>query len=99
MGGIVSLLLHTIVLVLALWRGVRAYDKHKAPVFAFAASVFAMYLVSGVLESALIVRVSSVSFYLAMCLALLCISGDGAQRHTAIHEVTPEEQSPIVALS
>jgi hypothetical protein len=97
MGGIVSLLLHTIALALTLWRGVRVYVRHKEPVFAFAASLVAMYFVSGIFESTLIVRVSSVSFYLAMCLALLCISGDGTQKHTAIRKITPEERVPIVA--
>src|ERR1019366_4795673 len=83
MGGLISLVLHTTVVVIAAWRSVAVYRRHRAPEFAFGACVFAMYLVIGALESVLIIGVSPVSFYVALCLLLVCVSNDSTEQQAA----------------
>jgi O-antigen ligase len=71
--GFVGLLLHVSVLLLAAWRGAVLYRRSQNPIYVLATCLCAVYLLVGVLEAVLIVKLSPYSFYFFVLLITLCM--------------------------
>ena len=81
--GLIGMGLHTLVLVLGTFRAIRLYKFTHSLEFLFAASLFALYLLVGVVESVLVVTASPVSFYFGLALCLVCTTP--YDRHCSHH--------------
>ena len=77
--GMIGMVLHTGALLMGVLEGTRLFRSTQDLACYLAASLCGIYLVGGYLEALLIVKPSIVSFYLALLLCLLMVSGKAAQ--------------------